>query len=52
FPCDSNNISCLLIDLQCSGRLLDPHRSRLHHKTFEALMCTKTWLQDDLKKGN
>ncbi|CAN0927284.1 Putative AC9 transposase, partial [Linum grandiflorum] len=34
------------------GRLLDPHRSRLHHKTVEALMCTRTWLQDDLRKDN
>ncbi|CAN0920341.1 Zinc finger BED domain-containing protein RICESLEEPER 2 [Linum grandiflorum] len=34
------------------GQLLDPHRSRLHHKTVEALMCTRTWLQDDLRKYN
>ncbi|CAN0903489.1 Putative AC transposase [Linum grandiflorum] len=29
------------------GRLLDPHRSRLHQSTVEALMCTRTWLQDN-----
>ncbi|CAN0847648.1 Putative AC transposase [Linum grandiflorum] len=29
------------------GRLLDPHRSRLHESTVEALMCTRTWLQDN-----
>ncbi|CAN0930109.1 Putative AC transposase [Linum grandiflorum] len=28
-------------------RLLDPHRSRLHQSTVEALMCTRTWLQDN-----
>ncbi|CAN0918724.1 Putative AC9 transposase, partial [Linum grandiflorum] len=27
------------------GRLIDPHRSRLHESTVEALMCTRTWLQ-------
>ncbi|CAN1222014.1 Putative AC transposase [Linum grandiflorum] len=27
------------------GRLIDPHRSRLHESTMEALMCTRTWLQ-------
>ncbi|CAN0921385.1 Putative AC transposase [Linum grandiflorum] len=31
------------------GRLLDPHRSRLHHNTVEALMCTRSWLQNDMK---
>ncbi|CAN0875214.1 Putative AC9 transposase [Linum grandiflorum] len=29
------------------GRLLDPHRSILHESTREALMCTRTWLQDN-----
>ena len=33
------------------GRLLDPHRSRLHQKNVEALMCTRSWMQDDLKTG-
>ncbi|KAL7082188.1 hypothetical protein ACP275_14G084000 [Erythranthe tilingii] len=27
-----------------SGRLLSPHRSRLHSKTVEALMCSQNWL--------
>ena len=27
-----------------SGRLLSPHRSRLHPKTIEAMMCTQNWL--------
>ncbi|XP_038724234.1 zinc finger BED domain-containing protein DAYSLEEPER-like [Tripterygium wilfordii] len=27
-----------------SGRILSPHRSRLHHKTVEALMCARDWL--------
>ncbi|CAN0925568.1 Putative AC transposase, partial [Linum grandiflorum] len=34
------------------GRLLDPHRSRLHFGTVEALMCTRSWIKDDLMKGN
>ncbi|KAH0639010.1 hypothetical protein KY285_035596 [Solanum tuberosum] len=27
-----------------SGRLISPHRSRLHPTTLEALMCARTWL--------
>ncbi|CAN0836990.1 Putative AC transposase [Linum grandiflorum] len=34
------------------GRLLDPHRSRLHFRTVEALMYTRSWIKDDLMKGN
>ncbi|CAN0906817.1 Putative AC9 transposase [Linum grandiflorum] len=32
------------------GRLLDPHRSRLHFGTVEALMCTRSWIKYDLMK--
>ncbi|KAK9992708.1 hypothetical protein SO802_027693 [Lithocarpus litseifolius] len=32
-----------------SGRLLSPHRSRLHHDTLEALMCGQNWLWSELK---
>ncbi|KAL4651936.1 hypothetical protein ACB092_01G196900, partial [Castanea dentata] len=32
-----------------SGRLLSPHRSRLHHDTLEALMCGQSWLWSELK---
>ncbi|CAN1220686.1 Putative AC transposase [Linum grandiflorum] len=31
------------------GRVLDPHRSRLHESTVEALMCTRSWLQSNGK---
>ncbi|CAN0920200.1 Putative AC9 transposase [Linum grandiflorum] len=34
------------------GRLLDPHRSRLHFKTVEALMCTRSWIKDGICRGN
>ena len=27
-----------------SGRFISPHRSRLHPKTLEAMMCTQDWL--------
>ena len=27
-----------------SGRLLSPHRSKLHAKTVEALICAQNWL--------
>ncbi|CAL1406148.1 unnamed protein product [Linum trigynum] len=30
------------------GRVLDPHRSRLHHATVETLVCTRSWLQAEL----
>ncbi|CAN0917283.1 Putative AC transposase [Linum grandiflorum] len=30
------------------GRLLEPHRSRLHHVNVETLMCARSWLQNDL----
>ncbi|CAN0902997.1 Putative AC9 transposase [Linum grandiflorum] len=29
------------------GRLLDPHRSRLHQSTVASLICTRIWLQDN-----
>ncbi|CAN0903612.1 Putative AC transposase, partial [Linum grandiflorum] len=29
------------------GRLLDPHRSRLDPSTVEALMCARSWIQDE-----
>jgi hypothetical protein len=32
-----------------SGRLLSPHRSRLHPKTIEALMCAQSWLWTEIK---
>ena len=31
-----------------SGRLLNPHRSHLHHDTLEALMCGQNWLWSEL----
>ena len=34
-----------------SGRLLSPHRSKLHAKTVEALMCAQNWLWAEIK-GN
>ncbi|CAN0925606.1 Putative AC transposase, partial [Linum grandiflorum] len=34
------------------GRILDPHRSRLHFATIEELMCTRSWIKDDMMKGN
>ncbi|KAI3447052.1 hypothetical protein Pfo_003717 [Paulownia fortunei] len=32
-----------------SGRLVCPHRSRLHPTTLEALMCSRYWLWNDMK---
>ncbi|CAN0917179.1 Zinc finger BED domain-containing protein RICESLEEPER 1 [Linum grandiflorum] len=32
------------------GRLLDPHRSRLHHSTVEAMMCARSWIRDEMKQ--
>jgi hypothetical protein len=37
--------------LNTSGRLLSPHRSKLHPKTVEALMCAQNWLWVGIK-GN
>ena len=34
-----------------SGRLLSPHRSKLHAKTVETLMCAQNWLWAEIK-GN
>ncbi|CAI0391488.1 unnamed protein product [Linum tenue] len=34
-----------------SGRLLDPNRCKLHYTTIEALMCTKSWLQNSVSIG-
>ncbi|CAI0387864.1 unnamed protein product [Linum tenue] len=33
------------------GRLLDPHRSRLHYSTVEAMMCTRSWIMEDMQRG-
>ncbi|KAG5536291.1 hypothetical protein RHGRI_023915 [Rhododendron griersonianum] len=35
-----------------SGRLVSPHRSRLHPETMEALMCAQSWLWAAEMKGN
>ena len=35
-----------------SGRLVSPHRSRLHPTTIEALMCAQSWLWAAEMKGN
>lgn len=34
-----------------SGRLVSPHRNRLHPKTIEALMCAQSWLWAAEMKG-
>lgn len=34
-----------------SGRLISPHRSRLHPQTLEALMCAQSWLLNEIR-GN
>ncbi|KAG5560343.1 hypothetical protein RHGRI_003592 [Rhododendron griersonianum] len=34
-----------------SGRLVSPHRSRLHPDTMEALMCAQSWLWANEMKG-
>ena len=31
-----------------SGRLLSPHRSRLHPKTIAAMMCAQNWLWSEI----
>ncbi|CAN1302453.1 Putative AC9 transposase [Linum perenne] len=31
------------------GRILDPHRSKLGHDAVEAMLCTKTWVHDELR---
>ncbi|GJW36626.1 zinc finger BED domain-containing protein DAYSLEEPER-like protein [Tanacetum coccineum] len=33
-----------------SGRLISPHRSRLHPNTIEALMCAQSWLWETVNK--
>ncbi|CAN0906451.1 hypothetical protein LINGRAHAP2_LOCUS24263, partial [Linum grandiflorum] len=30
--------------------LLDPHQSRIHFATIEALMCTRLWIKNDMMK--
>ncbi|WOG86324.1 hypothetical protein DCAR_0205526 [Daucus carota subsp. sativus] len=34
-----------------SGRLVSPHRNRLHPNTIEALMCAQSWLWAAKMKG-
>ena len=33
-----------------SGRLVSPHRNRLHPMMIEALMCVQSWLWSEVKK--
>ncbi|CAI0432597.1 unnamed protein product, partial [Linum tenue] len=33
------------------GRLIDPHRSRLHYSTVEAMMCSRSWIMEDMERG-
>ncbi|KAH7663375.1 Tam3-transposase (Ac family) protein [Dioscorea alata] len=33
------------------GRILSPHRNRLHWQTLEALMCVRSWLWSEENKG-
>ncbi|CAI0458320.1 unnamed protein product, partial [Linum tenue] len=32
------------------GRLIDPHRSRLHYDTIEAMMCTRSWIMEEMQQ--
>ncbi|CAN1144608.1 Putative AC9 transposase [Linum perenne] len=34
-----------------SGRILDPHRSKLGHDAVEAMLCMKSWVHDELRIG-
>ncbi|CAL8085919.1 unnamed protein product [Prunus armeniaca] len=34
-----------------SGRIISPHRSRLHSKTVEALMCARDWLWSEIRES-
>lgn len=34
-------------DFSTGGRIISPHRSRLHAKTVEALMCLRSWMMGD-----
>ncbi|CAN1309731.1 Zinc finger BED domain-containing protein RICESLEEPER 2 [Linum perenne] len=33
------------------GRLLDSHRSKLHYKTVEAMLCARSWVKDETSRG-
>nr|XP_011465667.1 PREDICTED: zinc finger BED domain-containing protein RICESLEEPER 2-like [Fragaria vesca subsp. vesca] len=35
-----------------SGRVISSHRSRLHAKTIEALMCARDWLWSEIRVSN
>nr|XP_028963422.1 zinc finger BED domain-containing protein RICESLEEPER 2-like [Malus domestica] len=34
------------------GRIISPHRSRLHSSTVEALMCSRDWLWSQMRDSN
>ncbi|CAN0917049.1 Zinc finger BED domain-containing protein RICESLEEPER 3 [Linum grandiflorum] len=39
------------LDFDLSGGIiLDPHCSRLHYATVEAMMCTRSWVKVDMKR--
>ncbi|CAN1148571.1 Putative AC transposase, partial [Linum perenne] len=33
------------------GRSLDPHHRRLHFTLVETMMCTRSWINEDIKRG-
>ncbi|CAN1167580.1 Zinc finger BED domain-containing protein RICESLEEPER 2, partial [Linum perenne] len=33
------------------ARLLDSHRSKLHYKTVEAMLCARSWVKDETSRG-
>ncbi|CAN0881598.1 hypothetical protein LINGRAHAP2_LOCUS14333 [Linum grandiflorum] len=35
-----------------NGRFLHPHRSRLHYSTVEAMMCTMSWIMEDMPRDS
>ncbi|CAN1855433.1 Putative AC transposase, partial [Linum perenne] len=39
-----------LLHMSSCGRLLDPHRSRLHYSTVEAMMCARSWVKDEISR--
>ncbi|CAN1190018.1 Putative AC transposase [Linum perenne] len=39
-----------LLHMSSCGRLLDPHRNRLHYSTVEAMMCARSWVKDEISR--
>ncbi|CAN6725458.1 unnamed protein product [Malus baccata var. baccata] len=48
----ARDILAIPVSTVAGGRIISPHRSRLHSSTVEALMCSRDWLWGQMRDSN